>query len=143
MAGSSKFYIRFTFQSKSCLPCANKQLLGDYVSQHFCSRSLLISILGFIPCMYLRFGNRHRPRHVSTHSLTGCEGPATLRNLTKVEEYNVTLQNRFEGLDSEVDLESMWDNFKETINNVSLEDCLLYTSPSPRDAHESRMPSSA
>ena len=24
-----------------------------------------------------------------------------------------------------------------------LEDCLLYTSPSPRDAHESRMPSSA
>ena len=23
------------------------------------------------------------------------------------------------------------------------EDCLLYTSPSPRDAHESRMPSSA
>ena len=27
----------------------------------------------------------------------------------------------------------------QTINNV----CLLYTSPSPRDAHESRMPSSA
>ena len=24
-----------------------------------------------------------------------------------------------------------------------LKDCLLYTSPSPRDAHESRMPSSA
>ena len=27
--------------------------------------------------------------------------------------------------------------------NVLLYDCLLYTSPSPRDAHESRMPSSA
>ena len=27
--------------------------------------------------------------------------------------------------------------------NVSLKTCLLYTSPSPRDAHESRMPSSA
>ena len=26
---------------------------------------------------------------------------------------------------------------------VEYEDCLLYTSPSPRDAHESRMPSSA
>ena len=26
---------------------------------------------------------------------------------------------------------------------VQVEDCLLYTSPSPRDAHESRMPSSA
>ena len=27
--------------------------------------------------------------------------------------------------------------------NLGLEICLLYTSPSPRDAHESRMPSSA
>ena len=26
---------------------------------------------------------------------------------------------------------------------VELKSCLLYTSPSPRDAHESRMPSSA
>ena len=26
---------------------------------------------------------------------------------------------------------------------VSVKNCLLYTSPSPRDAHESRMPSSA
>ena len=26
---------------------------------------------------------------------------------------------------------------------TELETCLLYTSPSPRDAHESRMPSSA
>ena len=30
----------------------------------------------------------------------------------------------------------------ETIDD-SLQTCLLYTSPSPRDAHESRMPSSA
>ena len=28
-------------------------------------------------------------------------------------------------------------------NRASLMTCLLYTSPSPRDAHESRMPSSA
>ena len=28
------------------------------------------------------------------------------------------------------------------LNNI-LKSCLLYTSPSPRDAHESRMPSSA
>ena len=44
-----------------------------------------------------------------------------LRNMTKVEEYNVTLQNCFECLDSEVDLESMWDNFKQTISDVSME----------------------
>ena len=28
-------------------------------------------------------------------------------------------------------------------NNVEYKDCLLYTSPSPRDVEESRMPSSA
>ena len=33
---------------------------------------------------------------------------------------------------------------KGALHRVELEkDCLLYTSPSPRDAHESRMPSSA
>ena len=29
------------------------------------------------------------------------------------------------------------------INTTAYDNCLLYTSPSPRDAHESRMPSSA
>ena len=28
-------------------------------------------------------------------------------------------------------------------NDLDMQGCLLYTSPSPRDAHESRMPSSA
>ena len=30
-----------------------------------------------------------------------------------------------------------------TVDRTSTNTCLLYTSPSPRDAHESRMPSSA
>ena len=30
-----------------------------------------------------------------------------------------------------------------TVSTASKDTCLLYTSPSPRDAHESRMPSSA
>ena len=37
-------------------------------------------------------------------------------------------------------------NGKRTIPQIFFDDqhiCLLYTSPSPRDAHESRMPSSA
>ena len=33
--------------------------------------------------------------------------------------------------------------YQEALLHVLLLDCLLYTSPSPRDAHESRMPSSA
>ena len=32
---------------------------------------------------------------------------------------------------------------KINLSDTHLKDCLLYTSPSPRDAHESRMPSSA
>ena len=32
---------------------------------------------------------------------------------------------------------------KETIENIQVNNCLLYTSPSPRDAESSRMPSSA
>ena len=36
-------------------------------------------------------------------------------------------------------------NWKALIkpNKLEITSCLLYTSPSPRDAHESRMPSSA
>ena len=33
--------------------------------------------------------------------------------------------------------------FRELEEETSIKSCLLYTSPSPRDAHESRMPSSA
>ena len=33
--------------------------------------------------------------------------------------------------------------FKDEIEKILFRICLLYTSPSPRDAHESRMPSSA
>ena len=35
------------------------------------------------------------------------------------------------------------DNIKTPVKFSVAEPCLLYTSPSPRDAHESRMPSSA
>mgnify|MGYP003684062523 CR=1 FL=1 len=33
--------------------------------------------------------------------------------------------------------------FEMSVGSVGVKTCLLYTSPSPRDAHESRMPSSA
>ena len=41
---------------------------------------------------------------------------------------------------------SVWDSKDDFIawtKSESFKNCLLYTSPSPRDAHESRMPSSA
>ena len=34
-------------------------------------------------------------------------------------------------------------NENKILKSLNLTICLLYTSPSPRDAHESRMPSSA
>ena len=39
-----------------------------------------------------------------------------------------------------------WQKFENAIKEEKISNayiCLLYTSPSPRDAHESRMPSSA
>ena len=44
-----------------------------------------------------------------------------LRNSSKVQEYNVAFQNRFDCLANEVNLEDMWDNFKQTVNDVSME----------------------
>jgi len=55
---------------------------------------------------------------VNRHDVPAIE---RLRDLTKVEEYNVALQNRFECLDSEVNLENMWENFKRTVTDVSME----------------------
>ena len=58
----------------------------------------------------------------------------------KKPEYNPELQfNNF--------LQELRDAYEKADSLRSLADelniCLLYTSPSPRDAHESRMPSSA
>ena len=40
-------------------------------------------------------------------------------------------------------LNARGDNKRKVIMDLESQLCLLYTSPSPRDAHESRMPSSA
>ena len=40
-------------------------------------------------------------------------------------------------------LKELYDKKTELENLEIINTCLLYTSPSPRDAHESRMPSSA
>ena len=37
----------------------------------------------------------------------------------------------------------LWQHALKNLSSVECIGCLLYTSPSPRDAHESRMPSSA
>ena len=45
-----------------------------------------------------------------------------------------------------IDIEETPEELSNMLSSLGLEaecDCLLYTSPSPRDAHESRMPSSA
>ena len=51
--------------------------------------------------------------------------------ISAIEDYKIYLRkNRKKDIDSE-------------LNNAKQDICLLYTSPSPRDAHESRMPASA
>ena len=44
-----------------------------------------------------------------------------LRDLTKVAEYNIALKNRFELLDTDDNLESIWGHFKQTVTDVSME----------------------
>ena len=44
-----------------------------------------------------------------------------LRDRSLVSEYNVALRNRFDCLEPEVDLESMWDDFKQGVSQVSME----------------------
>ena len=64
----------------------------------------------------------------------------------------VTVEKRIQQAIKEILEEETWkhlktnNNFDKVLSVASLIDpfdCLLYTSPSPRDAHESRMPSSA
>ena len=44
-----------------------------------------------------------------------------LRDLTKVAEYNIALKNRFELLDTDDNLESIWGQFKQTVTDMSME----------------------
>ena len=69
-------------------------------------------------------------------------------NKTKIEYDNklVALNRKVRDLTNLIDLSNTKQNLiKESTGEVVGESvsCLLYTSPSPRDAHESRMPSSA
>ena len=59
-----------------------------------------------------------------------------LNNATKF--YNLMMMYRCAIREIQTKLEVLDDEFSVENNR-----CLLYTSPSPRDAHESRMPSSA
>ena len=52
-----------------------------------------------------------------------------------IPDWSITVYN-----DTNFKLRDAFERWQNGINNMS---CLLYTSPSPRDAHESRMPSSA
>ena len=53
-----------------------------------------------------------------------------------------TIQNELFDLGAELSIPINNENM-EMLERTKITDCLLYTSPSPRDAHESRMPSSA
>ena len=48
-----------------------------------------------------------------------------------------------EGLRATKQRLNIWDELCSTDNHRDIETCLLYTSPSPRDKRQSRMPSSA
>ena len=69
---------------------------------------------------------------IATKFITESEKEATLNYLETTEEADLTVRGLMAGSQSVT-------SFVLSL----LQACLLYTSPSPRDAHESRMPSSA
>ena len=44
-----------------------------------------------------------------------------LRDRSLIYKYNIAIKNRFDCLESEVNLESTWDNFKQSVTQVSME----------------------
>ena len=71
----------------------------------------------------------------------GHETPAEMKNVDVVEKPGDNLDLSLEFTDENSQLVSLGSLFK--VNKPVLMTCLLYTSPSPRDATLSRMPSSA
>ena len=61
-----------------------------------------------------------------------------MNNTFKKEDFNSP-----DGMLTSVWGPSLWHSLHAISFNYPIKPCLLYTSPSPRDAHESRMPSSA
>ena len=64
-----------------------------------------------------------------------------LNNNNSVKDLIEKSKKKFGNISLLINNASKFEN--DDIKNLNLESCLLYTSPSPRDAHESRMPSSA
>ena len=62
------------------------------------------------------------------------------KGILAADESNPTCGKRFDSIGVESNEDNRRD-YREMLFRSS--GCLLYTSPSPRDAHESRMPSSA
>ena len=64
-------------------------------------------------------------------------------NMPSAERREMYLRNITYGTASEFGFDYLRDNGMATCEDDQVQNCLLYTSPSPRDLEESRMPSSA
>ena len=71
---------------------------------------------------------------ISDRTGVGMTGPIPL----PTKKLKVPVRKSPDGEGSET-----WDRWEARLHKRLIYICLLYTSPSPRDAHESRMPSSA
>ena len=94
---------------------------------------------------YMTFGDEKSPPVMIVHGLYGSgKNWGVIAKRLSDQFFVITVDLRNHGDSPWLDTHNyhvMADDLVEVINSLNI--CLLYTSPSPRDAHESRMPSSA
>ena len=86
--------------------------------------------------------------HVSNNLPSDGTGPGTSGVTAQDDNFGIILAGQEEAVATAEQINKVEnyrdpDSFADIVRGMHLYGCLLYTSPSPRDAHESRMPSSA
>ena len=81
--------------------------------------------------------------------VTGGSGYIALHCIAELLKENYHVRTSLRNMERKEEVQKSVSKYLNENNSLEfckldlLSDCLLYTSPSPRDAHESRMPSSA
>ena len=113
-----------------------KATLNSLIASRYCSAAMLVSLLAIAGCQPgetdLEFGDGSM-----------VVAPPGFLVTRAVDENNLEARVSVTGIDEPFVLTPNGDTWSGSVDVPQNSDCLLYTSPSPRDRQKSRMPSSA